>query len=569
MGVLAAGAWYVWNEETPTLPNAPQQPSRASGPPDRSSDIAQPLTEKDVQALYYNVCPPHSAGGTFENENSSDLSDTVVVVNGLSSLGGRVAHALSATNQWRVVSMSSLRDRSCGDKLLWHRQDVLRAKGVPSLFVDWSDSTAVERILSAHHHPRHIVYVPPSVDGESSVFSLDSAMWAAALHEFIALLEAVKNVSPTSRLTLVSVSKSVKNELEIVRPSKKHIDFLEALVGAFELSLSTYHTLYQIPFSVLRVQGFYGPWSHTGLSAISHEDPTNHDIHLGCYIDDVVRAIRASLSLNSKCTVLDLGSCEKNGNEYWKYAWEKLGMHENQLTDSDKGMKQTVKWGETYNVKRGKGVKLILTSYFSGTGFHRAPNKFKYLQSWLESVSDHRLNAVVLHNGLDKDFIARTQQKYSKLRFELVSLPHDFGQNSTCIQSVRAFANFLEHHADVERVVAMDLSKTIKRNVFPAMAALGDWLYSDVDLVPFRDILNHNCTSTRNSETSRSVDLASSMVLGGSRYLVLATLNKMTQCLEAEGVSNYASTLRCVMDRQFVQHAFLGWPFSHSIGQNQ
>ena len=251
----------------------------------------------------------------------------------------------------------------------------------------------------------------------------------------------------------------------------------ETLVGAFELSLSTYHTLYHIPFSVLRVRGLYGPWTHKGLSRDARETTA-----VGCYIDDVARIVYSSLSLNLKCVILDYGSCDDNTSDY---VLEKVGMSE--LTDPDRGRLVTKVWRKEYSTKRSS--KVILTQYFTGNGFHVAANRFQALQGWLESVSSHGLEAVVLHNGLDSDFIARSTKHYPRLSFESTSLPYDFGCNSSCRQSVQAFARYLEHHADIERVIIMDFGKTLQKHVFPVMEVLGDWLYSDVDLVPFHDII--------------------------------------------------------------------------------
>ena len=513
-----------------------------------SGDRQQP-TDKDIDALYHNVCPPQSAGGVFDSDSATELSNSVFIVNGLSSLGACVAHRLGTNSQWEVLSIAPVRDRSCGDKLMWYRQDILRENGISNIFIDWSESNTVELLLKIHR-PGHVIIIPPGVDGGSR-YILDSTMWAGALHDFVALLEAVKNISPASRLTLVSVSKSVRNELEVVPPSGEHISLLETLVGAFELSVSTYHTLYHIPFSVLRLKGVYGPWTHHGLDSTTTE-AAGSGVSVGCYIDDIVKAVHSSLSLNSKCIVVDCGSCEHDTSRHQKYALEKLGM--TQLTSPDEGRRLTERWRNVYHHKIS--TNLILTSYFSGNGVAK---KFKNLQSWLESVSSHKLDATVLHDGLDNGFITRSKQHYSRLSFELFSVPRDFGRNSTCTQSVRAFADYLEYRTDIERVIIMDLSRTVKRNAFPAMEVLGDWLYSDVDVIPFRDILS----PANSQEDDSTVSLASSMVLGGSRHLVLATLNKITQCLENR---NGTSVLQCIMDRWFVQHAFLGWPLSMAIG---
>lgn len=480
------------------------------------------------------MCPPQSAGKVFTSNSTNQLSNSVFVVNGLSSLGARIAHGLGSNTQWEVFSISSTRDRLCGDELMWYRQDMLRENGIPNSFVDLSD---VELLLEVHS-PSHVIYIPPSIEGG---YTLNSAMWSAALSDFVALLEAVKNTSPASRLTLVSVSKSIKNELQFVEPKGAHVSLLETLVGAFELTLSTYHTLYHIPFTVLRLKKFYGPWTRSGLNA----GAPHNDTHVGCYIDDIVRAVQSSLSHHSKCTVLDYGSCEHDA------ALETLGMAE--LTGPDEGRKLTEQWRNAYNSKKSRN--LILTSYFTGDGFHRyAANRFKNLQSWLESVNSHKLYAVILHDGLDDEFTTRATKQYPRLSFELVSLPHKLGKNSTCTQSVQAFADYLEYTTDIDRVVIMDVGKTLKRNVFPIMKTLGDWLYSDIDIVLFRDILSAQ-------EDSTTID--SSMVLGGSRHLVLATLNRMAQCLE---FSSGIAALQCTMDTQFIQNSFTGWPLSVAIG---
>ena len=512
--------------------------------PSRDEPTSSSDTDAAVEALYHNICPPQSAGRVFSSDLTAELSDTVLIMNGLSSLGARVAYILGENTDWDILSVTSAKDRSCGDELLWYRQDKLRESGIPSVFIDWSDSGAAGMLLKGRQ-PSHVIIIPPGVEGSGgSKYTLDSTMWSVALHDFVALLEAVKTVSPATRLTLVSVSKGVINELEVVPASGKHISLLEALVGAFELSLSTYHTLHHIPFSVLRLKGYYGPWTHGGL--LNAE--ASASVPVGCFIDDVVKIVHSALSLNSKCIVLDYGSCE-HGTTH-QYALDKLGV--DPMTSPDTGRTLTGEWRNEYLSK--KRSKLILTLYFTGDGFHIAANRFKNLQWWLESVSSHGLEAVVLHNGLDSDFMARSMKQYSRLSFESTSFPYDFGRNSTCTQSMHAFAHYLEHRADIERVIIMDLDKTVKKDVFPSMEAMGDWLYSDIDIVPFRDLLLD----------TDSAMLTSSMVLGGSRHLVLATLNKMAVCLER---NNGTTALKCVMDRQFVEHAFLGWPLSMAIGR--
>lgn len=514
---------------------------------------AQPPSEQDVVSLYFNVCPPQSASALVSG-STVFLSPTVVIVNGLTSLGAELAQKLSRS-EWKVLSVVSVNERYCGDKLMWTQYDRLRASGVNTLFIDLSNNSAIVSLLQ-QEHPKHIVYIPPNLDGQSSRCSLDASKWAANLHSFVALLEAVRTESPTTRLTLASVSKSRKNELDMVRPSDRHMELLESLVGAFELSLSTYHTLYHIPFSVVRLRSFYGPWTRSGLEAMSHHA---QDVPLGCYVDDVVQAFHNSLLLHSMCVVLDLGPCEHSDNEYHTYAWRKLNVH--QLTTVGKGRQLTKAWLDSYRDRKATKGQLILTSYFVGDGFHKAPNKYKNLQKWVESISHLGLSAVVLHNGLDEEFILRATKLDSKLTFKSVTLPAQAG-HSSCKSTVQAFADYLESHDELQRVVVMDLTKTVEQEPFPIMELLGNWVYSDLDLTPFREIPS----LAQDSAQSESISLSGGMVIGGDRHIVLATLNKMAKCFLEEGTEAHVSALQCVMDKEFVRHAFLGFPFSTSIG---
>ena len=495
------------------------------------------------------MCPPESAGKDYPSSNStSEVPNTVFVVNGLSSIGARVAYMLSKDHRWETVSISSSRHRLCGDQLVWYRQDMLREKGVHSVFVDWSNSNAVGTVFKARR-PSHVIVVPPGVDGTSSSrYTLDASMWAGALHDFVSLLETLKTVSPDTRLTLVSVSKSVANELEVVPVNSGSVSIIETLVGAFELTLSTYHTLYQIPFSVLRLKGqLHGPWTHSALK----EGSKNQAKSTGCFIDDLAAVVYSALTLNTKCVVLDFGTCDRKSSER---ARETVGtIH---LTSQAIARAKTDRWRSEYRAM--KKSQVVLTSYFTGPGFTASPDKFGRLQSWVESVNQHGLEAVVLHDGLDSGFVSQCKSKYRQLEFELVSLPFDFGSNSTCKQSLLAFASYLEHRTDIGRVLLMDLDQTLNRNVFPAMEVLGDWLYSDFDATAFRETI----AQTVGGELAEdAVIFTKSLVLGGTRQMVLATLYKIAECSQRDA----ATALRCLTDKHFVRHSFTGWPFYTAV----
>lgn len=513
-----------------------------------------PSTESDHEALYHNICPPESTGREFNrSSNSTTTRNTVFVVNGLSALGARITYALAGDTNWQVLSIASLQDRLCGDPLLLHRQDTLRKIGVRSIFVDWSDTSSIGHLFEANL-PSHVIIVPPNVvagggsSSERSEFNLDASMWSAALSDFLNLLETVRSLSPETRLTLISVSKSVKNELELVTPGKGTMSLLETLVGSFELSLSTYHTLYQIPFSVLRVNGFHGFWTHQGLKSDNSKP-------IGCFIDDVVSFVYSSLSLDYNCIVLDFGLCDPKTSPTVKYALDKVSV--TRLTAPAMAVAKTKNWKSLY--EKRKTIRLVLTSYFTGRGLHPASDRSLRLLRWAESLKNLEVEAVVLHSGLGTKFIDRVQKHYPHVHFEFVHLPFDYGTNSNCRESVLAFSNYLENRDDIGSVLIVELDRELKRNVFSLMETMGDWLYTDRDIVAFRDVLN-NAT-----DTESTVSMAKSIAMGGSRHLVLATLNKMAACLHDYKNLTTAPVLQCLMDRHFVQHAFTGWPLSTAL----
>ena len=496
------------------------------------------LTDKELVSLYFNVCPPQSA--SFNVDDRSDNHSSTLLVNGLNSLGVEIALNL-ASDKRNVLIVASSSDKLCTDELTWAHLDRLKGNRIPIVFVDWSNDSLIQLLLH-EHHPAHVVYIPPKLEGDAKSSKLDAGSWAGHLHNFVILLEALRTVSPSTRLTLASVTKGIKNELDVFQPYSNQMELRQSLVSAFELSISTYHTLYNISFSVLRLAGFYGPWTHIGLNSVNELSQT-------CYIDDVVTAFLSSFHLRSKCMVLDLGSCKETDSEHQKYAWSKLGV--SARTSSTLGMQLMKDWRQAYADRKQSNQQLVLASYFVGKGFRRAPNKYKNIQELVKSISTLGLRGTILHNGLDKEFIIRATKQYSKLTFKEMFLDNVHSTNSCCCSAIQAVADYLQNSTDVQRVVVMDLAQSVLRDPFRIMDVLGDWVYSDLDFIPFRDIA--------------SPEQVRGMVVGGRRYLVMATLNKMAKCLSEECDSLCRSSTQCVMDKNFIEKAFFGSPFSRSI----
>ena len=218
-----------------------------------------------------------------------------MVIGALSFLGSRTAAHLMATGA-QVRAVTHDHDIT-GDELLWYRRQQLENMGLHVKVANLSNQSQVQLLLT-NHLPTSVVYVPPGLDKEDD-FQPSNDLWSKYLEEFVIFLEVLRTRSLCTQVLLTSK--------HITSPTTEtaHMTVLQAWMETFELTLATYHNLYDIPFVILRMSRIYGPW---GASAVEM-DQLRVD---GCYVSDVVRAIERTLQLSDKCEVLDLQQCTWN-----------------------------------------------------------------------------------------------------------------------------------------------------------------------------------------------------------------------------------------------------------------
>ena len=103
----------------------------------------------------------------------------------------------------------------------------------------------------------------------------------------------------------------------------------------FELTLTTYHHLYDIPMSVLNVGGVYGPWQ-------SHDQP-----HQCWYVSDVVKMIAVISRAKETCKIETLLSCQNTSRD--QNLMEIISQYNlSGLTSLDDGRRTTKAWIQSH-----------------------------------------------------------------------------------------------------------------------------------------------------------------------------------------------------------------------------
>ena len=505
-----------------------------------------------------------------------------MVVGALSFLGSRTAAHLAASGT-QVQAVAHDHDIDV-DELLWYRKQQLENMGLHIKVANFSNQTQVALLLGKHP-PTSVVYIPPAMNKEGQMQPRND-LWSKYLEEFVMLLEALRTQSPCSRVLLTSLSKH--HGLATPDHVTSHMTILQAWMETFELTASTYHNLYNIPFTVLRTSGVYGPWGESALG-----DSTQN----WCwYIGDVTRAIQNALRLSSKCEVLDLHDCSwrrQNGREPsslqedHRYTLTMLNMTD--LEPQDRGIRKTLLWASSYVQQRNeKRHNVIFTSYFTTTedsqrNRKKAPSRFQYMKDWYWSVKKQQLRAVVFHDGLDARFRQRLMRHYPAVTFHYIpSLQH----RSTNDARFYAYLAYLDSHPEVDRVMLTDISDVrFQMNPFLLVDMLGDWLYTgtDIDIFPSMRTMpwiNQRLQNCFSNYSVRAGDLHTLMdldtvynagVMGGARHTVMALLTRIVQYLD-----NAPPHLNCNMPavnyaihKHFFDRVFTGFPLTSRFLRRQ
>ena len=345
-------------------------------------------------------------------------------------------------------------------------------------------------------------------------------------------------------------------------------------MSAFEAVLLTYHDLYNLRFTILQTGAVYGPWTHHALELQPRNGRTANQTSLDSrwYINDVTEEILWSLKEGPFCSVLDLNSQHLLKNS------TRLPTH--------LGIKKSLAWARAYKqqlqqTRHSKDV--IFTSYFTSRDDiqrHQqfSPNHFRYLMNWLVSVRNLGLSVVIFHDELDSAFCHRVQQYHPGLSF--VRIPSLLNRTTNDARFY-AYLDYLHTHSDLGRVLLTDISDVkFQMNPFQLMQLLGSnnslFIGTDIDLFPnmashrwitehLEDCFGRYALEHRPLKPLLSLDTVyNAGVIGGSRHVILAFLEKLVVYLDATpaAVNCNMPAVNYVVHQYFFHQLFTGFPLT-------
>ena len=464
-------------------------------------------------------------------------SDNVLVIGADSFIGARLS--LHLHNKYHVHATGSHLDVH-EDQLLWYRLDQLQTSDIDVHWMNYSNYTNTRSLLNDGRFT-DIYYITSEYNGDNI------KSWAGHLKEFVILLDAVKEVSPCSRLVLLSPH------------GWDHITS-RVWLKTFELTGSTYHSLYKIPFVSVRLSGVYGPWGSVG-DAVTHTK--------ACwYINQVVNIIVSHLSTNRTCTKVEL-NC-------------------NNVIEMETGLQYYKSWLHDFTRQRTKQYDVIFTSYFSTEvdpqrNRHKHPNRFSYIHWWFLSLQQNYLRGVIFHDGLDQGFMDRLTHVYHNITFHRVS---SLKNRSTNDARFYAYSDYLKHHPDVKRVLLTDISDVIfQRNPFELMDVVGDRLYvgTDIDIFPDMKAMpwlssrlancfgNHSVLQGEIYDMLRLSTVYNAGVIGGSRHIMRALLTRIAWSLDhtPPHLNCNMPAVNYVVHKYFNNITYTGFPFTSRFLRRQ
>ena len=494
--------------------------------------------------------------------------------------------------------------------------------GISVKFTNFSNSTQLRRTISdkggTNFNPSVLLYFVPGMEDEELQYSEQGVNFNNALSthlkEFVMILEFLRQTSPCTKVVLVTGSPIMSHDNHMT-PHQSHMTVQQTWMRTFELTLSTYHSLYQLPITVFRVGGVHGPWSRIALKLANYANEQGHTPSatqllpkLCWYVGDVTESIVGALNVQTDCSVMDLGNCNPPQNqtistigelfdansehvrtEEVKQSWQILNIT-SPLTPRET-VRKSLRWARSYESdkrRRHEEKNVVFTSYFTSVEDSQRnrrikPNRFQYMMDWVLSVKDLQMEAVVFHDSLEAGFQHRVTQFYSNISFEYVE---SLQNRSTNDARFYTYLRYLEHHPDIHKVLMTDISDVrFQFKPFELMYLLGDWLYvgTDIDIFPTMKTMQWIHERLRGCFGNWSVDrgdLSSLMELdtvynagtiGGSRHVVMAALTRIVEYLNLTPTQLNCNmpAVNYAVHKHFYDMVFTGYPLNSRFLRQQ
>ena len=496
-----------------------------------------------------------------------------------------------------VQATASYEDVLHSDELLWYRQEQLQIHhGVVVKIANLTNRTQVEGILkwgSRKAPPSELIFVPPGVDGETFTKKVgegvDHSIMEGYLTDFVTVLEVLSDISPCTRIFLISHS---KQQTKCGKSSKNSEikTMLLAWMQTFENVLATSHYLYSTPMTVIRISDLHGPWGREALNIYQGGRKLSnlYDVP-DCkhwYVSNAVNMILEVVEQRVDCQVIELGHYSENSvyrvkdrSRFKKYSFDQ---QQNRQTTN---LKKTLKWAASYRNERElsarKNADTVFTSYFTSTEDSQRKRKkslsrFQYMAEFFWSLKKLNMRAVIFHDGLESGFQHRVTSHYSGVTFSQVKSLNDRSTNDARFY---AYLKYLREHSEIDRVLLTDISDVVfQKDPFELMTLLGDKVYigTDIDIFPNMRSMPWIKTRLRDCFGNYSMDTGdlghlmdmntvyNAGVIGGTRRTVLAILEMIKVYLDVSPPSLNCNmpAVNYAVHKYFFDNVFTGYPLN-------
>ncbi len=223
----------------------------------------------------------------------------------------------------------------------------------------------------------------------------------------------------------------------------------------------------------------------------------------------------------------------------------------------------------------------VFTSYFTSKadpqrGKMHASDNLNYVLRWFVSLRRLGLKAVIFHDGLGDEFMARLHHAHpGKIFFEKVAA-EDMGRLSTNDFRFRAYYDYLRRHEHIHKVLCTDVSDvTFHRDPFELMTLLGDQLYVGQDRLASESMAESewlmrvakSCAAESVLPHFRHLRtyywFLNAGVIGGSRPTMLRFLEKTKKYMvKSKGKNCDMVVVNYVAQRYFRRAFFTGSPLT-------
>ena len=519
-----------------------------------------------------SLCPPVPLK-PLETNCDTLFHPNILILGSLLPFIARFAVELASKQQTSVV-VALDNNESHDNHMMWYYIQQMTASGVEIHWLDNSNETNMEELVAGKTFGQVIYSVT------CGGLLLSAAHWTRSLQHLVAILQVVTRHMPCAEFVYVEYGCSSMQHSRPTIPSSslwQHV---------LRKTVSMYNRR-GLPVAYVLLPSVYGPWVAR----------TSESVHDCWYIDDVISWTRKWLTQTRVgCHIFDLTKCPQSDSHskfksnscfFTRYGNNQLQSIRTSCTSFSDGKYKENVWRNQFTEMSRAQEDFIFTTYFTSAvdpqrQKQRVPNRFGYMKNWYGSVNRHGLKAVVFHDELSPQFVA----KLTNENITFVQVPTLNGRSTNDVRFY-IYLEYLQTHSEVKRVLLTDISDVVfQQNPFHLMDLLGNQLYigTDIDFfpslhsMPWISTRFESCFGKENVQEGGDVhrmmlqlSVYNAGVIGGKRSKMMAALHWIVQTLNTtpHKLNCNMPAVNYAIHRYFSDVVYTGFPLTSRFLQQQ